>query len=59
MSFRAFRFKKLYWPFADNMASKIKKSFEAMYKKKPNLDSIKVFDCSASVQVEKKFSRQD
>ena len=27
--------------------------FEAMYKKKPNLKSIKVFGCSAFVHVEK------
>ena len=29
--------------------------FEAMYKKKPNLDSNKVFGCSAFVHVEKGF----
>ena len=32
-----------------------KKPFEAMYKKKPNLESIEVFGCSASVHVEKNF----
>ena len=56
---------KEYWPYALNMASEIKKfcfhsgiqktPFEAMYKKKPNLESIKVFGCSAFVHVEKNF----
>ena len=32
-----------------------KTPFEAMYKKKPNLESIKVFSCSAFVHVEKSF----
>ena len=32
-----------------------KDNFEAMYKKKPNLESIKVFGCSAFVHVEKSF----
>ena len=52
---------KEYWPYAFNMASEIKSfcfhsgiqktPFEAMYKKKPNLASIKVFGCSAFVHV--------
>ena len=56
---------KEYWPYALNMASEIKNicfhsgikktPFEAMYKKKPNLESIKEFGCSAFVRVEKKF----
>ena len=54
--------KKEYWPYALNMVSEIKNfcfhsctqktPFEAMYKKKPNLESIKVFVCSAFVHVE-------
>ena len=56
---------KEYWPYALNMASEIKNfcfhsgiqkaPFVAIYKKKPNLESIKVFGCSAFVHVEKKF----
>ena len=56
---------KEYWPYALNMASEIKNfcfhsgiqktPFETMYKKKPNLESIKVFGCSAFVHVEKNF----
>ena len=56
---------KEYWPYALNMASEIKNfcfhsgiqktPFEAMYKKKPNLESIKVFGCLAFVHVEKNF----
>ena len=56
---------KEYLPYALNMASEIKifcfhsgiqkTPFEAMYKKKPNLESIKVFGCSAFVLVEKSF----
>ena len=52
---------KEYWQYALNMASEIKKfcfhssiqrtPFEAMYKKKPHLESIKVFGCSAFVHV--------
>ena len=59
--------KKEYWPCALNMASNIKSfcfhsdiqrtPFEAMYKKKPNLESVKVFGCSAFVYFEKNFSR--
>ena len=54
---------KEYWPYALNMASEIKNfcfhssiqktPFEAMYQKKPNLESIKVFGCSVFVHVEK------
>ena len=54
-----------YWPNTLIMASGIKNlcfhsgiqktPFEAMYKKKPNLKSTKVFGCSAFVQVEKSF----
>ena len=56
---------KEYWPYALNMATEIKifcfhsgiqkTLFEAMYKKKPNLESIKVFGCSVFVHVEKSF----
>ena len=56
---------KEYWPYALNMASENKNfcfhsgiqktPFEAMYKKKPNLESLQVFGCSAFVHVEKIF----
>ena len=56
---------KVYSPYALNMASEIKTfcfhsgiqktPFEAMYKKKPNLESIQVFGCSAFVHVEINF----
>ena len=56
---------KEYWPYELNKASEIKNfcfhsgiqktPFEAMYKKKPNLESIKLFGCSACVHVEKIF----
>ena len=56
---------KEYWPYALNMASEVKNfcfhsgiqktPFEALYKKKSNLESIKVFGCSAFVHVEKSF----
>ena len=52
-----------YWPYPLNMASGIKNfcfhsdiqktTFEAMYKKKPNLEFIKLFGSSALVHVEK------
>ena len=56
---------KEYWPYALIMAGEIKNfcfhsgiqktPFEAMYKKKTNLESIKVFGCSAFVHDEKSF----
>ena len=56
--------KKEFWPYAIKMACEIqfgfhsgiqKTTFEAMYKKKPNLDFIKVFGSSAFVHFEKSF----
>ena len=56
---------KEYWPYALNIASETKNFcfhsdiqktlFESMYKKKHNLESVKVFGCSFFVHFEKSF----
>ena len=56
---------KTYWPYAINMSSEIKKfcyhsgfkrsPFEAMYGQKTKLESLKNFDCTAYVHIDKSF----